>query len=100
MLSSFAVSAQSVAEQLADKIARKMKDSLLLTDQHKNQLYTLNMQLHQQKQIAFARYRGSDSLRIHLQRIENSRDSLYSTVLPPEKFQLYKQKKRALVTND
>ncbi len=44
------VSAQSPAEQLAGKIAQKMKDSLSLTEPQKEQIYSINMQLHNQKQ--------------------------------------------------
>lgn len=91
---------QSGAEQLATRIAKKMKDSLSLTASQQTQIYTINMQLHQQKQQVFTRYQASDSLRIHLQRIENSRDTLYSSVLSPDKYLLYRQKKRNLISNN
>ena len=94
------VNAQSASEQIADKIAQKMKDSLSLSTQQKTQLYTINIQLSDQKASVRQQYTGTDSLRIKMQRVENSRDSLYRPVLGEEKFILYRQKKRNLVNNN
>ncbi|NML23884.1 hypothetical protein HHL16_23590 [Pseudoflavitalea sp. G-6-1-2] len=91
------VCAQSPGEQVAAKIAKKMKDSLALTEEQRVAIYDINMQMHNKKMPLFIKYKGTDSLRILLQRIENSRDTLYSAVLPPEKYLLYKQKKTVLV---
>lgn len=85
---------------LANKIAVKMKDSLLLTDGQKQQVYQLNLQLHQSKATVRQQYAGTDSLRLRVQWVENTRDSLYRGVLDSEQYQLYLQKKRNLINNN
>jgi hypothetical protein len=92
--------AQTPAESIASKIADKMKDSLSLTQAVRDQIYTINMNLHAQKMNSRAVYLDPSDLRPQLQKIENTRDSLYRTVLSAEKFQLYQQKKRSLVNNN
>jgi hypothetical protein len=97
---SYSVNAQTAAEQLADKIAVKMKDSLSLSSEQKGQLYTINIQLSNQKASVRQQYAGTDSLQLKMQRVENTRDSLYRSVLGEEKYLLYRQKKRNLVNNN
>lgn len=94
------LSAQKPAEQIANKIAQKMKDSLSLTNSQKNGIFIINIQLNNQKNAI--RHKTSDdaSLTGKIQRIENKRDSLYSTVLTQTQMILYKQKKRNLVNNN
>lgn len=92
--------AQSNAEIFANKIAEKMKDSLSLTETEQAQLYDINMLLHQQKNIAREQYAENDSLGIYIQRVENTRDSLYELILPSDKFILYQQKKTTLINNN
>ncbi|MET0395004.1 MAG: hypothetical protein ABW019_17800 [Chitinophagaceae bacterium] len=89
---------QQPAAVLAEHIARKMKDTLQLSDAQKSSLYEINMQLHDRKKSARQQYAGSDSLRHHLQRIENSRDSLYRTILSQANYQLYLEKKKNLIS--
>lgn len=86
------------ATQLANHIAQKMKDTLTLTAQQKNQIYTVNINLHNLKMTIRQQYTNPDSLRIKMQRIERGRDSLYHLILPEPKYQLYLQKKRNLVS--
>lgn len=88
------------SELLAQKIALKMKDSLLLSGIQKDQVYTINMQLHEQKTLARQQSPALDSLGLKIQRIENRRDSLYRGVLTEEQYILYRQKKRNLVNNN
>jgi hypothetical protein len=92
--------AQSPAEKLAGWIAQKMTDTLSLTAAQKNQIYTINMQLHNQKMAARQQHPQPDSMRIYIQKIENSRDALYHGVLADDKYTLYLQKKTRLVTNN
>ena len=94
------IKAQTPAEQLADRIAGKMKDSLSLTNQQKDQLYSINMQLNESKTTVRQLYNNTDSLVLKLQQVENTRDSLYGSVLTSQQFILYKQKKRKLVNNN
>jgi hypothetical protein len=88
------------AEALANKIAQKMKDSLALSAAQQQQVYNINLQLHQQKIAVRQQYPGNDSLiTVNLQRIENKRDSLYQPVLGQAKYGQYQLKKKNLVNN-
>jgi hypothetical protein len=95
-----AFSQTNAHEQVAGSIAQKMTDSLGLTTTQKNQIYNINMQLANQKALARQQYSSIDSVRYRLQKIENSRDSLYHTVLSEDKYFLYKEKKRFLVATN
>ena len=92
---------QDYADAYATKIANRMKDSLILTEGQKGQIYTISKNLGDQKKAVWIQYAGVDSL-IHqnLQQIENTRDELYRPVLGGEKFILYRQKKKYLLNNN
>lgn len=94
------IQAQTQAEIVASKIAQKMKDTLDLPDSMRVRIYQVNLQLDQQKTAMRNQYAGTDSLRIKVQQVENLRDALYQAVLPADRFILYKQKKRNLVSNN
>jgi hypothetical protein len=94
------VNAQTPAEQLAEKIAGKMKDSLSLTETQKRQLYNINLQISSNKLAVRQQFSSPDSLRIMTQQAENMRDSLYRQVLTEQQFTTYRQKKRNLVNNN
>lgn len=85
---------------LAARLADRMKDSLLLADQERTNIYAANMWLHEQKQLARSQYQAVDSIRVAVQRVENKRDSLYQLVLPPAKYELYIQRKTVLINNN
>ena len=91
---------QTPAEMLAEKIAMRLRDSLQLTETQKTQLYNVNMQLHALKQQRRQQYAGTDSLTFKIQKVENMRDSMYQAILPPDKYLLYREKKRVLVNNN
>lgn len=94
-----ATSAQAnPAATVSEKIAQKMKDTLALSNEQKALIYEINMQIHIAKGSIRQEYGLNDSLRIYLQRVENTRDSLYRTVLSNEKYLLYKEKKVTLVS--
>ena len=76
-----------------------MKDTLDLTAAQKSAIYTVNMDLHQQKMTARQQNPIGEELREALQRIENPRDSRYSSILSEEKFLIYKEKKTNLVNS-
>ncbi len=80
------------------RIAQKLQDTLGLSAAQKDSIYSINHQLQNKKMLARQQYTGTDSLGYHLQRIENTRDSLYKPVLGAEKYLLYKQKKRNLIS--
>jgi hypothetical protein len=92
---------QSPADSLARRIAGRMKDTLALTIQQEADIYTINMQLHQQKQAVRQMHgNNADSLRVYIQRAENTRDSLYRMVLPDDRYTQYIQRKRSLINNN
>lgn len=89
--------AQSPAQKVAAAIAKKMQDSLDLTDSQSESIYSINMNLSNRKYEARQQISNRDSLTRKFQKIENSRDSLYLPVLGNEKYLLYKQKKIRLI---
>ncbi len=98
-LSAKGIAQSDYANQLANKIAGKMKDSLGLTVTQAAQLVAINMALSNQKQVARQQHPGPSAI-TYIQKIENTRDSLYKQILPADKYLLYKQKKRNLVNNN
>ena len=100
-LFAMSVNAQSngQANLLSQKIAKRMQDSLGLTPQQRNHVFEVNMNLHNQKQLVRLNTVTQDSLRARLQRVENTRDSLYLPIIGINKYPIYLQKKRNLVNN-
>jgi hypothetical protein len=86
------------AIQLANHIAKKMKDTLGLTPGQRAQVFAKNIVLHYQKMTVRQQNTNPDSIRIKTQIIEGKRDSLYHTILPQVKYTLYLQKKKNLVS--
>lgn len=82
----------------SEHIANKLKDSLNLSASQRDSLFVINNYLQNQKQQARLQHPSADSVQYYLQRIENTRDSLYRPVLGSEKYLLYKQKKRYLIS--
>jgi hypothetical protein len=100
-LNSLAQSTNGQAVQLAQKIAKKMKDSLDLTGNQKNKIYDVNMNLHNQKQVARTTNAGNPQLMTTaIQAVEKTRDSLYKPILTVPQYNLYKQTKWNLVSNN
>ena len=85
--------------EVASRIADRMKDSLLLSNLQRDSVYAINLKLHTQKMAARQQYAEPEALRQAIQAVENARDSLYRPVLGEEKFLLYQQKKRNLISN-
>ena len=100
MLFSFLAKAQNPAEEIANRIAQRMKDTLQLSDTQRVQIYNFNMQLSQQKATMRSQYSNADSIKKKIQLVENSRDGLYQSILSNEKYQLYIEKKKRLVNNN
>jgi peptidoglycan hydrolase CwlO-like protein len=94
-----AKSQTTVADSLAQRMSIRMKDSLSLTEYQRVQLYQINLQLHEAKMAKRQLYVGIDSLQVHIQRVESTRDSLYRQVLSEDQHALYLQKKRNLINN-
>jgi hypothetical protein len=90
---------QGAGVQLANRIADKLRDSLSLTSAQRDQLFSINMELHNRKMAARSGSQNRDSIGVLLQRIENKRDSLYGTILSEQQLLLYRQKKRYLINS-
>lgn len=100
MMGSVSAKAQTnPAAELANKTAQKMSDTLGLSAAQQSGVYNLNMQLHNQKMLMRQQFAGDSILREKIQAVENRRDSLYMTVLTAQQFNVYRQKKRALLSN-
>jgi hypothetical protein len=91
--------AQGNSDQLSEKIAVRIKDSLHLTPIQYDSVLSINRRLHMEKMEARKSFPSFDSLTRNIQRIELQRDSLYKPILT-DKFDLYLQKKRNLIHNN
>jgi hypothetical protein len=89
---------QDNTTRVSQKITSKMKDTLLLTNDEGERIFRINVLLHNKKQALRSIYSG-DSLRIYMQRIENTRDSLYRSAILENKYRIYKEKKQILISN-
>jgi len=91
---------QSVSDSLmevhAQKMAKQMQDSLGLTSVTTSRLAAINRELSRAKQASWS-IADRDSLGRKLQMIENSRDSLYRTVLTASEYTRYKANKRMYI---
>jgi hypothetical protein len=90
----------SIGSKVSRNILRKLSDSLNLRQGQKDSIYLINMGLHYRKMSVWHQYSDIDSLTTKIQRIENTRDSLYHKVLTDEQFTIYRNKKRNLVNNN
>lgn len=88
------------ADIVAQRIAQKMKDSLLLSEDQKTQIYNINLNLNNHKMLVRQQQISSDSLRLKIQQVENTRDSLYRPILTEQQFLLYREKKKSLINNN
>jgi protein subunit release factor B len=97
----FSQSSNGTAVQLAHNIANKMKDTLSLIENQKQNIYNINMQLHDQKQAMRAAHSSNPTvMATKIQEVEKTRDSLYSTILSSSQYIMYKVKKRNLISNN
>lgn len=89
----------SKAAKFAVHISKKMKDTLSLNNVKATEIYLINIDLHNKKANARNIYANDiNQLRNAIQKIENTRDSLYAKVLNPQQYSLYKIKKGKLIT--
>ena len=90
-------SQSDISEEVSRKINNQMKDNLGLSDTEVAKLNQVNLKLHQHKMEVRKLFAETDSLSKYMQRIENSRDSLYSTILSKEKYSIYLKNKKQLI---
>jgi hypothetical protein len=91
---------QDPATRLANRIADKMRDSLSLSQKQRNDIFVITTQLQDRKKAAMTSGQDRNNIGLALQQIENTRDSLYATVLSAAQIQIYNQKKRNLIRNN
>jgi hypothetical protein len=91
--------AQSPAEIVAGRILQKMTDTLSLNNDEVGKIDSLNKLIFDRKTLVRQQFTDRDSLRVYIQRVERSRDTLYQQVLPEPKYLLYKEKKATLISN-
>lgn len=85
------------SQEVAERSANKMKDSLNLNKEQHKSIYKINLDLNKQKVGVYRNNPPRDLLQKQIQQIENTRDTLYSQILSKSQFQLYKQKKGRLM---
>lgn len=95
-----ALAVQSQSSEIASRILHKMRDSLLLNVTETNKVDSVNQVLHAQKMGVRQQHSHIDSLTKYTQRVERTRDSLYQIILPENKYFLYREKKRNLISNN
>lgn len=92
---------QNTPEALvAHKMANKVADSLGLTNQQRAKIFAINMELAKQKAEARKMTTDRAIIQKELQKIENSRDSLYKQILTTEQHSSYLKKKRNVINNN
>ncbi|WP_291914523.1 hypothetical protein [Chitinophaga sp. CB10] len=90
LLSSDAVVAQTAHDA---GICKRMQDSLHIDEMQLNNIMKINMEITRKKQQARLDNKDEIKLRMKIQTVENTRDSLFSNVLTVEQFRIYKAKK-------
>lgn len=90
----------SPSEQLAQRIANKMRDTLTLTALQTQSMYNINLNLDTRKMQA--RTISTDRIIVGraIQAVEKTRDSLYRIGLTAPQYELYLQKKKNIVKNN
>lgn len=78
----------------------KMKDSLKLTNIEFEGIEKVNNGIEEKKAKAWRDEKNRVELQKLLQSIERTRDTLYSSVLPPDKYLLYKKIKGSLIKSN
>ena len=99
LLSTFGFSQLSQGDQVSSNLTQKLNDSLQLSSKELILIDSLNKHIQLQKMLQWKELKNRDELRIQLQKIESSRDSLYRLVLTDEKYWLYRQSKSNLINN-
>ena len=97
---SLEIKAKKNAEMIARKMANKMKDSLSLSETKTKKIYAINMDIYEQKADVRKNFAGNPEMGKKIQKIENTRDSLYRLELSDSIFVKYKNKKIRLINNN
>ena len=87
----------SVRLNRSRQIAKRMSDSLALSQSQRTDILNINASLEQQKALVFKTDTIRDNITRELQRIEKQRDVLYRNVLTEKQFQTYEKSKTNLI---
>lgn len=101
VISSCVVSGQAKAVKDGDILTRK--DTLTprhyLTHSQTLEFYSSKIKLGQQERELQQKYGSTDSLGMQMKMLEGKKEELYKSLLPNDKYQLYKQKKLLLLSS-
>lgn len=86
----------SILSVQAMNLAQTLKDSLHLSPKEMNDLYEINIQIAKQKKAVF-KLQDRALVGRQLQLLENSRDSLYNSVLDKKAFEKYLKSKKNIL---
>lgn len=89
--------AQTNQEKSSKYLADRLRDSLSLNGKQYQELFKINLALEEQKKNARSMDDQIDVKRKRVQKIENTRDSLYATILNTKQFEAYKSRKSSLL---
>lgn len=88
------VNAQST---IPERITTRMKDTLSLTESQVPNIFSINQRIFTEKGALRAKYTGTDSFMIVMQKAEAKRDSLFLPILTEKQLMLYNEKRARLV---
>lgn len=91
------IMAQTNQEKSSKYLADRLRDSLSLNGKQYQELFKINLSLEEQKKNVRSMDDQIDNKRKRVQKIENSRDSLYATILNAKQFESYKNRKSSLL---
>src|SRR5436190_1070767 len=86
----------STPQSEATEVSQRMKDSLSLTEGQRVQIETATVEIQASKATLRENYNGR-ALELYLLMAEDNRDSVYKTLLPADKYVLFKQKKPTIL---
>jgi septal ring factor EnvC (AmiA/AmiB activator) len=88
---------QTNQEKTSKYLVSILRDSLNLSENQVQDIYKINLTLEEQKKNVRSMEDLIDNKRKKVQKIENSRDSLYASVLNLKQFEAYKNRKSSLL---
>jgi len=89
--------AQTNQEKSSKYLAERLRDSLTLTEKEYQELFKINLILEEQKKNARSMNEVILIKTKKVQKIENSRDSLYAIILNQKQLEIYKLRKNSLL---
>ena len=97
---SYSFGQTSLSEQLAQRIANTMKDTIALSPFQTQKIYGINMNLNTRKLQARTISTDRAVVGEAIQAVERTRDSLYRIELTTTQYQLYLKKKKNIIKSN